>query len=151
MQVAAHYMRRGYILEAERWRRPSGGIDLVLQCKNALAFVEVKRSKTHSIAVERIGDAKLIGSTMRRWLIWQRNNCHWTQIFALMLQRWIPLEPLRLLKTPLLDGHELRRSKTPHFTIAIAACLLHVADKECGEFYENCLSDGPDYYGKHQC
>ncbi|MEK9641131.1 MAG: YraN family protein [Paracoccaceae bacterium] len=55
MQVAAHYMRRGYSLEAERWRCPSGEIDLVLRCKNALAFVEVKRSKTHSMAVERIG------------------------------------------------------------------------------------------------
>ena len=59
MQVAAHYMRRGYSLEAERWRCPSCEIDLVLRCKNALAFVEVKRSKTQSMAVERIGTRQI--------------------------------------------------------------------------------------------
>lgn len=59
MRVAAHDRRCGYILEAERWRCLSSEIDLVLQCKNALSFVDVKRSKTRSMAVEMIGASQI--------------------------------------------------------------------------------------------
>lgn len=52
--VAAHYLRKGLDLVARRWRGQGGEIDLVLRDGAMLVFVEVKKSRSFSRALERV-------------------------------------------------------------------------------------------------
>lgn len=52
--VARSYTARGYKVAKERFRGKAGEIDLVLEKDGALVFVEVKKSKTHAGAAERV-------------------------------------------------------------------------------------------------
>lgn len=53
-QVARDYQRRGYPLAAHRWRGKGGEIDLVAQDGDGYVFVEVKKSRSHARAAERL-------------------------------------------------------------------------------------------------
>lgn len=53
-QVARTYERRGYQTQAKRWRGAGGEIDLILSNAKGYVFVEVKKSKDFTHAVERI-------------------------------------------------------------------------------------------------
>jgi len=53
-QVAAHYTRAGMVIAAERWRGKGGEIDLVAQDGDGLVFIEVKKSRSHARAAERL-------------------------------------------------------------------------------------------------
>lgn len=53
-QVARDYQRRGYPVAAHRWRGAGGEIDLVAQDGDGFVFVEVKKSRSHARAAERL-------------------------------------------------------------------------------------------------
>ncbi|MCC5971840.1 MAG: YraN family protein [Pararhodobacter sp.] len=53
-QVAAHYIARGMSIAARRWRGKGGEIDLVAQDGDGLVFIEVKKSRSHARAAERL-------------------------------------------------------------------------------------------------
>lgn len=53
-RVAAKYEADGYQVVARRWRGQAGEIDLICERDNCLIFIEVKRSKTHAMAGERL-------------------------------------------------------------------------------------------------
>ncbi|KPQ05490.1 MAG: putative endonuclease [Rhodobacteraceae bacterium HLUCCA12] len=53
-QVADHYAQNGMTIAARRWRGKGGEIDLILRDGDALVFVEVKRSRHHARAAERL-------------------------------------------------------------------------------------------------
>jgi len=53
-QVARDYQRRGYPLAAHRWRGKGGEIDLITRDGEGFVFVEVKKSRNHSRAAERV-------------------------------------------------------------------------------------------------
>ncbi|UFS66380.1 YraN family protein [Paracoccus denitrificans] len=53
--AAREYRRRGYDVMAERWRGRGGEIDLILCRDDEYTFVEVKKSRFHDRAAERIG------------------------------------------------------------------------------------------------
>lgn len=53
-QVAAHYLRNGMAIKSERWRGQGGEIDLVAQDGDGLVFIEVKKSRSHARAAERL-------------------------------------------------------------------------------------------------
>lgn len=59
-QVARDYTRRGYPVAAHRWRGTGGEIDLIAQDGAGYVFVEVKKSRSHARAAERLG-ARQIG------------------------------------------------------------------------------------------
>ena len=48
------YRRNGAVLLERRWRGPGGEIDLILAEDERMVFVEVKTSKTHAHAVQRV-------------------------------------------------------------------------------------------------
>ncbi|MGR3485328.1 MAG: YraN family protein [Paracoccaceae bacterium] len=52
--VARVYRRHGMPVAARRWRGPGGEVDLIVQGRRGLVFVEVKRAETHDAAAERI-------------------------------------------------------------------------------------------------
>ncbi|SHG71210.1 YraN family protein [Marivita hallyeonensis] len=52
--VERYYARRGARLLHSRWRGPGGEIDLILGEGDRVVFVEVKKSKTHARAVQRV-------------------------------------------------------------------------------------------------
>lgn len=52
--VARYYLRRGYKFAAHRFRGRGGEIDLVLRRVDQVIFVEVKQSRSHSRAAERL-------------------------------------------------------------------------------------------------
>ena len=54
-QVAADYVRRGHLIVGRRWRGQSGEIDLIARGADGLVFIEVKASRTHVRAAQRIG------------------------------------------------------------------------------------------------
>ncbi|PRY80700.1 YraN family protein [Marivita geojedonensis] len=62
--VARHYQDRGAVLRETRWRGRSGEIDLILSEGDRVVFVEVKKSRTHAQAVQRV-TARQIGRIMR--------------------------------------------------------------------------------------
>lgn len=53
-QVAAYYARNGMAIAAERWRGKGGEIDLVARDGDGLVFIEVKKSRSHARAAERL-------------------------------------------------------------------------------------------------
>ncbi|SDX15110.1 YraN family protein [Litoreibacter albidus] len=53
--VARHYLRRGYTFAAHRFRGRGGEVDLVMRWEGRVIFVEVKQSRSHARAAERLG------------------------------------------------------------------------------------------------
>lgn len=53
------YLDHGYILIARRWRGAGGEIDLVLERDGQAVFVEVKKSRTHAMAAERLSQRQI--------------------------------------------------------------------------------------------
>ncbi|WP_102109482.1 YraN family protein [Oceaniglobus roseus] len=54
-RVAAEYSRRGAAIVGRRWRGRGGEIDVIAREGSALVFIEVKASRSHARAAERIG------------------------------------------------------------------------------------------------
>ncbi|SHF15094.1 putative endonuclease [Litoreibacter ascidiaceicola] len=52
--VARDYLKRGYKFAAHRFRARGGEIDLVMRWGDKVVFIEVKQSRTHSRAAERL-------------------------------------------------------------------------------------------------
>ena len=52
--VARSYAARGCAEAARRWRGQGGEIDLIVRDGDAVVFVEVKKSRTHAQAVQRV-------------------------------------------------------------------------------------------------
>jgi putative endonuclease len=52
--VERHYRRRGAELRECRWRGRCGEIDLILAEGDTIVFVEVKKSRTHAQAAQRL-------------------------------------------------------------------------------------------------
>lgn len=57
--VARDYTTRGYSIEARRFRRKSGEIDLIARKGAEVIFIEVKKSKTHASAAAALSDRQL--------------------------------------------------------------------------------------------
>ncbi|WP_185962119.1 YraN family protein [Palleronia caenipelagi] len=55
-QVARLYEAQGHRLVAARWRGQGGEIDLIFDAPPALIFVEVKRARTHDLALHRLAE-----------------------------------------------------------------------------------------------
>jgi len=53
-RIAADYERRGHRIVGRRWRGQGGEIDLVARGADGLVFIEVKASRTHGRAAQRI-------------------------------------------------------------------------------------------------
>ena len=53
-QVAQLYERSGRAVCARRWRGSSGEIDLIVRDGAEVIFIEVKQSRTHSVAAEHL-------------------------------------------------------------------------------------------------
>jgi putative endonuclease len=53
--VERHYAGRGCPIAARRWRGQSGEIDLIARDGDCVVFIEVKHSRTHAEAAERLG------------------------------------------------------------------------------------------------
>ncbi|MCL3881958.1 YraN family protein [Marivita sp. GX14005] len=62
--VQRHYQRQGAELREARWRGPGGEIDLILAEGERMVFVEVKKSRTHDQAAQRI-TARQMGRILR--------------------------------------------------------------------------------------
>ena len=58
-QVAARYVRSGCSLVSKRWRGAGGEIDLILRQADCLIFVEVKKSRSHARAAERVSQRQV--------------------------------------------------------------------------------------------
>lgn len=52
--VLRYYEAQGARLRAARWRGPGGEIDLILSEGETIVFVEVKKSRTHAQAAQRV-------------------------------------------------------------------------------------------------
>ena len=52
--VARSYAARGCAEAARRWRGKGGEIDLIVRDGDSVVFVEVKKSRTHAQAVQRV-------------------------------------------------------------------------------------------------
>lgn len=52
--VARNYAQRGCAEAARRWRGKGGEIDLIVRDGDSVVFVEVKKSRTHGRAAERV-------------------------------------------------------------------------------------------------
>ncbi|AJE48546.1 YraN family protein [Celeribacter indicus] len=57
--VARDYGARGYALAETRWRGAGGEIDLIFRDGTGFVFVEVKASKTHARAAEKLGAGQI--------------------------------------------------------------------------------------------
>lgn len=57
--VARDYEMRGYVIEARRFRKSSGEIDLIARKGPELIFIEVKQSKTHETAAQSLSQRQL--------------------------------------------------------------------------------------------
>jgi putative endonuclease len=53
--VARLYAGRGLTIAAERWRGGGAEIDLIARDGDTVVFIEVKSSRTHAEAAERLG------------------------------------------------------------------------------------------------
>ncbi|WP_298260659.1 YraN family protein [uncultured Litoreibacter sp.] len=52
--VARDYLRRGYKFAAHRFRGSKGEVDLIMRNGDQVIFIEVKQSRTHARAAERL-------------------------------------------------------------------------------------------------
>ena len=52
--VARSYLARGCTEAARRWRGEGGEIDLIVRDGDSVVFIEVKKSRTHAQAVQRV-------------------------------------------------------------------------------------------------
>lgn len=57
--VARLYCGRGMTIAAERWRGGGAEIDLIVRDGETVVFIEVKQSRTHAEAAERLGPAQI--------------------------------------------------------------------------------------------
>lgn len=57
--VLRSYQKQGATLLERRWRGPGGEIDLILAEGDRIVFVEVKKSKTHARALQRVTQRQL--------------------------------------------------------------------------------------------
>ncbi len=53
------YLEHRHILVARRWRGAGGEIDLVFERDGQAVFVEVKKSRTHAMAAERLSQRQI--------------------------------------------------------------------------------------------
>jgi putative endonuclease len=58
-QVARHYTSRGFPVAAHRWRGTGGEIDLITRDGDMVVFVEVKKSRNHARAAERLSHRQI--------------------------------------------------------------------------------------------
>lgn len=58
-QVARDYQRRGFPLVVHRWRGKGGEIDLVVRDGDGFVFIEVKKSRSHARAAERLSQRQV--------------------------------------------------------------------------------------------
>jgi len=58
-QVARAYARDGHIVLSRRWRGAGGEIDLVVERDGVIIFIEVKKSRSHDRAAERLSRRQL--------------------------------------------------------------------------------------------
>lgn len=58
-QVARHYSSRGCQVAAHRWRGKGGEIDLITRDGDMFVFVEVKKSRSHARAAERLSERQI--------------------------------------------------------------------------------------------
>ncbi|MCL4676037.1 MAG: YraN family protein [Pararhodobacter sp.] len=58
-QVAREYERRGMPVAAHRWRGTGGEIDLIARDGEGYVFVEVKKSRDHARAAERLNTRQI--------------------------------------------------------------------------------------------
>lgn len=57
--VADDYARRGRPVVRHRWRGTGGEIDLIAQDGDGLIFIEVKKSRSHARAAERLSQRQM--------------------------------------------------------------------------------------------
>lgn len=57
--VAEMYARSGRTIAARRWRGSGGEIDIVARDGDGLIFIEVKKSRSHAAAVQRLGSRQM--------------------------------------------------------------------------------------------
>ncbi len=58
-QIARQYARSGHVILSRRWRGKAGEIDLVTEKDGVFVFVEVKKSRSHARAAERLSRAQI--------------------------------------------------------------------------------------------
>ncbi|SFP88131.1 YraN family protein [Tranquillimonas alkanivorans] len=58
-RVAEHYARCGAAIAERRWRGRGGEIDVIARDGDRLIFVEVKASRTHARAAERVSPRQI--------------------------------------------------------------------------------------------
>ncbi|MGR3639978.1 YraN family protein [Alterinioella nitratireducens] len=58
-QVARDYARSGHVILSRRWRGAGGEIDLVVERDGVVIFIEVKKSRDHARAAERLSQRQL--------------------------------------------------------------------------------------------
>lgn len=58
-QVERLYQQRGFSICGRRWRGKGGEIDLIAQGEGTVVFIEVKKSKNHAIAAERLTERQM--------------------------------------------------------------------------------------------
>lgn len=52
--VMRDYERRGFRIAGQRWRGKGGEIDLIFRDGDCVVFTEVKKSRTHDMAIQRL-------------------------------------------------------------------------------------------------
>lgn len=58
-QVTRRYVRDGHVILSRRWRGKCGEIDLVAEKDGTVVFIEVKKSRSHTQAAERLSQRQL--------------------------------------------------------------------------------------------
>lgn len=58
-RIAADYVRRGHRIVGQRWRGACGEIDLIARGDDGLVFIEVKASRSHGQAAERVSKRQI--------------------------------------------------------------------------------------------
>ena len=57
--VAERYRRNGLTIAGRRWRGTGGEIDLIARDGEAVVFIEVKKSRSHARAAERLSQRQI--------------------------------------------------------------------------------------------
>lgn len=58
-QVSRRYVSDGHVILSRRWRGKAGEIDLVAEKDGTVVFIEVKKSRSHARAAERLSQRQL--------------------------------------------------------------------------------------------